>query len=569
MKGMGKYSMRNISRREFVGTTTSAAAVAAMASTLPAKLAKAYSFEASPYAILTGSGTAADLADPERMKKLVLHAVEAARTAGARYAEARVTRTVSQVFIKDGQQFGKDQEDLTIGVRVLVDGAWGFAASPYWDLDEAVILAKDAVNQAKINASVFPEEIDLGNYPVAQGTWSTPIRIDPFKVSIEEKMDFFASFDGLLPRHVRGRLYELGFGQSVSFFRQERTVANSEGSLFSQTLYNCGADPRLAVKADIPNETRKEQQIVYGKGMSMAPAGWELFLDANLREQIPEMIEEAESNLFRFIPQKPVEVGRYDMVIAAPVMASLISVTLSNATQLDRAMGFEANAGGTSYLGPDPMKYLGSALGSSLLTVHGDRSFDKGLATVKWDDEGVMPEPFPIIDKGKLVDYQTTREQAPWISEWYSSNGREAKSHGCSCAPYADNFPLQHAPNLIMHPGDDESSFSSMIDNTENGIALFGGRTGTDFQSLAGSISDTTMREIVNGKLGAYLVGGEVLFTSRELWKNLIGVGGSKDRVLTPRFSSKGQPAQGAVYSIEAYSGMVKEPTVVDQGRKG
>lgn len=306
---------------------------------------------------------------------------------------------------------------------------------------------------------------------------------------------------------------------------------------------------------------------MYGQGMSQASAGWEMFLDAHFHDQVPGLIEELEEKLF--LPHKPVEVGRYEMVIAAPVIAGFISATLGEATQLDRAMGYEANAGGTSYLGPNPMKYLGTSIGSTILSVNGDRTMDKGLATVKWDDEGVAPETFSIVSNGELVDYQTTREQASWLSSWYSSTGREVKSHGCCVAPAADNFPLQHTPNLVMQPGTGNSSFSSMIENTENGIALFSALVGSDFQSLTGSAFNTFMREIVNGKLGPVLDGGEILFTSRELWKGLLEVGGSESREIAEGGSSKGQPAQATSYSIAAYPGRMKEMTVVDHTRKG
>lgn len=558
MKETGRYLAQQISRRDFVRSSAGAAAIATVSSVFPGYAAKASSLGLSHYTKATGVATTADTVSSARMEALVLRAVEAARAAGAHYAEARVTRTVNQSLGETG--LGGDYESLTIGVRALVGGAWGFAASPYWDLEEAAILASEAVDQARINASVFPREVDLGHYPTVKGAWATPIRIDPFTISIEEKIDFFASFEGLLPRHVRGRRYEISFGPNTYVSRQERTVANSEGSLFSQTLFKGRSDPKVIVRAKSPKGVG-ENADAKGRGMEEAGAGWELFLDANLPEQIPSLIEEAEAKLF--LPRKPVEVGRYEMVISAPVIGSLIAATLSDATQLDRAMGFEANAGGTSYLGPDPMTHLGTNLGSPLFSVSGDRSMDKGLATVKWDDEGVTPEPFPIVSRGELVDYQTTREQPSWISSWYSSHGRQPMSHGCSVAPDADNFPLQHTPNLIMTPGAGDASFGSMIENTEKGIAVFEGRAGTDFQSLAGSMG-AIMREVVNGKLGPVLEGGEVLFTSRELWKNLLEVGGKESGELGRSVSLKGEPRQISLYSIVAYPARMKEMALVD-----
>jgi TldD protein len=126
--------------------------------------------------------------NPETVRALVLRAVEAAKSAGATYAEARVTRVVQEVFV--GAGLLRDEEDLGIGVRALANGAWGFAASPYWNLDEAARLGRDAVAQARTNARVSATDVELGSYPVATGSWTTPIRIDPFQIPIEEKLDF-------------------------------------------------------------------------------------------------------------------------------------------------------------------------------------------------------------------------------------------------------------------------------------------------------------------------------------------------------------------------------------------
>lgn len=501
------------------------------------------------------------MADQGLVESLVQRAVDAASAAGATYAEARVTRTVTQTFLFSGLLM--DQESLEIGVRALVNGAWGFAASPYWEMEEASQLAQDAVAQAIANAGIGPREVDMGSYPVAKGSWSTPIRIDPFLIPLEEKIDFVKSFAGLLPRHVRGRKASGGMA-NMGFIRQERTIASTEGALFHQTLYQSGGDFRVNLEGREADNPQPDRQTVFATGINMAGAGWELMLDARLREQIPHLLEEAESLLF--VPRKPVEIGRYNLVCDAVTMANLVDGTLGRATQLDRVLGYEANATGTSYLGPDPFTFLGTTLGESGFSVSGNRSMSKGLATVKWDDEGVEPEDFQIVSNGTLVDYQTTREQASWLSQWYKKHQREIRSHGCAASSSARLIPLQHTPNLVMSPGKEDVSFDDLISDIERGIAV-SAQVAMDFQSRSGTGSGA-MREIVNGKLGAFIDGASFLFDSAQLWKTLEAIGGHKSADVIPSSSLKGEPAQRVSYSVSAVPGVFKDMAIIDARRK-
>lgn len=500
--------------------------------------------------------------DPDLVRTLALRAIDAAKAAGATYAEARITRTVSQSFVGAGLLLDKEQYGL--GVRALVNGAWGFTASPYLNLDEAGQLAKDAVEQAKINARVFPREVDLGTYPVATGSWSTPIRIDPFTIPMEEKIDFVRSFGGILPRHVKGRVYNAGLVEMM-FQRQERAVATTDNAFFTQTLYQAMGDFRVTVVVEEAQYVQTQRQSVAGRGTNFAGGGWERILDADLRGQIPGLIDEAESLLF--VPVKPVEIGRYDVVCDAGTVADLISGTLGQATELDRALGYEANAGGTSYLGPDPFTYLGTAIGAPQLTVTADRSMAKGLATVKWDDEGVEPETFPLIQDGVLVDYQTTREQPAWLASWYQQHNRPLRSHGCSTASSALDMPLQRTPNLTLRPGGESVGLDDLIANTKRGLVITGGQTRMDFQSRSGAGAGA-VREVTNGKLGAIIDGAGYLFDSAQLWKTLQVLGGAASAESSPAGGVKGQPAQASSYTVSAVPSVFKDMAIIDVRRK-
>lgn len=545
-------------RREFVHRSSTAAMLAA----IPTLRFTSLDDRRSAREAGARAARRAMLMDPATVHALAQRAIDAAKSAGALYAEARVTRVVSEAF--SGAGLFRDEEDFGIGVRALVQGAWGFAASPYLELDEAAQLGRDAVAQALTNARVDTRSIELGSYPVATGSWSTPIRIDPFAIPFEEKSDYVKSLSGLTPRHVNGREIQCGM-DSMGFVRQERAVATTEGAFFTQTCYMTGGKFVVDVVKAIGERPTSERQRVMATGLMTAGGGWELILDANVREQIPRLIEEA--NELLLTPVKPVEIGRYDIVCDAASMATLVGATLGRATELDRALGDEANAGGTSYLGPDPFEHLGTTLGTPLLNVHGTRSLARGLATVKWDDEGVQPDEFSIVQDGVLVDYQTTREQAAWLAPWYQKRGQAVRSHGCAVAESALATPLQGTPNLVMMPGKSTDSFADLVAATPRGIALMGSSVGMDFQSRDGS-GMGFMREIVNGKLGAIIAGGGFLFDSMQFWKNLHAIGGAASQGLFPGGENKGQPTQHFSHSVAAVPGIIKEMAIIDIRRK-
>jgi TldD protein len=515
----------------------------------------------SPDAILRAEQRS-QLADPDRVRALSLRAVDAAKQAGAAYADVRVTRTVSETFVP--RKLTNDFESLAIGVRALVNGAWGFSASPYWDLDEAEQLAKAAVAQAKINARLNTRSVEMGHYPAASGSWRMPVRIDPFQIPLEEKFDFMHSFQGLFPTRVRGR-HISGLIEEMYFTRQERAVATTEGAYFTQIEFMSGGS--FAVYVGATDKTALRSQVrVAGKGTTRSGTGWELFLDAKLREQIPQLIAEAEATLMR--PVKPVDVGRYDLVCDATTMAALLDGTLGPATELDRTLGYEANAGGVSYLGPDPLANLGTALGPSFLNVTADRSMEKGIATTKWDDEGVTPDTFPIVQHGVLVDYTTMREQTNWLHDWYTSRQRPVRSHGCARASSAINMVQSFTPNLTLAPGSDDVGFDDLVANTKRGIALIGCKARMDFQSRTGACTGGTFREITNGKLGVEIGGAGVLFDSTELWKKLTALGGASTRELSSASETKGQPSDSVSYSVATVPGSFQELAVIDVRRK-
>jgi TldD protein len=528
-----------ISRRDFVKVGVAAATLVAVPRPLMARLG------AKPEPL-------PPIDDP-RLKELLAHALESARGAGAAYADARLTHDRNRGFFFASVS---DAEGMAVGVRALVDGYWGFASGPVWSPEEMARLGREAVAQAKTNALGKRRLVELAPVPaVSNGHWRMPVRIDPFTVPPAEVADFLASLAIFVSRTPGAEVQK----NSCDFFTQERAFGSSEGSYCTQQVYRTSGEFVMAVSRD-------------GRGgggaldcLSPAGVGWELYRDQPLREAIRQLMAEAYADMK--LPVKPVDVGRYDTVFDAQSMATLVDMTFGHATELDRALGYEANAGGTSYLN-DPFAMLGSyQAGAPLLSVLANRSDVGGCATVKWDDEGVAPDDFPLVTDGVLTNFQTTRESAGWLAGWYGKHGRPFRSHGCAAAESAIFAPLQHEPNLTIAPGPEALDFDALVSGVTDGIAIKQLDVDVDFQHLNG-LGSGKAYEVKRGKRTAQIAGAGVLFRAPELWKGLLKVGGQASMRRFGTEAVKGEPVQKTFHSVTAPPALFKQLTLIDPLRK-
>lgn len=511
------------------------------------------------------------LADDEltAWEQLAQHAVDAAKRAGAQYADARLTRTVIHPvgFVSIDQW----TETIGIDVRALVNGYWGFTAAPSGDAAAVERLARDAVAQARSYARGLPRTVDLGTIPPAVGRWTMPIKIDPFTVPFEEKCALLQSW---IDDATRVHLLFDTMGSHLHFIRQERVVATTEGACFTQTLYESGGRAGVLV----PNES-----ALLFDGFMPAAKGWEMALEADVPAQLLTVTERAAARRAALANPKPAQLGRYTLVCDGVTMAAVLDRTLGIATQLDRAMGYEANASGTTLLS-DPLSMLGTfQVASPLVTVMANRSAPTQLATVKWDDEGVEPDTFPLVKDGILVDYQTTRESAAWLTPWYQKQGKRTRSHGCAAAENALYFPLQQPPNLALVPATANVSLQDLVANVTNGILLTQGDVSADYQCRTGLLRGM-MHQITNGRVGRPLEGGTIRFNTIDFWKKLTTVGGVATQEakavsfyppypaavvrMASMYPVKGEPPQQRSYTVQAAAATITEQPVINLSRK-
>ena len=446
-------------------------------------------------------------------------------------------------------------------------GYWGFAGvDGAATTDTMTRLGREAAGQAAECAHGPSRSVDLAPTPVVtDATWTMPVEIDPFTVSYEEKADVITGMADCYAREA----YGVGTFAILDFIKETRTLATSEGTFCTQTVFNSGASMQLGNDADWMTERGGNRSLDF---LSPAGAGWEYILRAPYQDRLSGLLEDAR----RSRRPKPAEIGRYDVVFDATTMAGIIDRTIGAGTELERAMGYQANDGGTSFL-DDPLAMLGSyQLGSPHVTVTANRSLAGGAATVKWDAEGVEAGETPLVTKGILTDFQTTRESASWLAPYYQKAGRPVRSSGGAGADEATSPTRTWPCNFTLAPDPtSDATFESLVANVKRGYAFKGGSAYSDFQCLNGWANGDIVYEIVDGKLGSTVDGEQIMFRAPELFKNVAAVGGARSaesigvkwgRTFT--FRRELQLRASINYTVRAVPAHVTQLALIDMQRK-
>lgn len=494
------------------------------------------------------------------VKDLLLESLNAAKLAGASFADARIGRYLQNfVFTREKQIINVvDTDSIGIGVRALVDGTWGFGASRSLSKDGVVAAAREAVAIAKANRVARDRAVELAPAPVyPSATWKSAYEIDPWSIPVEQKADLLiqANSEGMKAANVK-------FVFSGFFFRKmERNYANTDGSVISQTIVQSALQQQFtAVSSDFTDFQNR------GNTLPPVARGWEWVLQQNLLENSRKWGEEASEKL----KAKPVEVGRYDLVLHPSHLWLTIHESVAHPTELDRAMGYEANYAGTSFVAP-PDRFLGKfRYGSELMNVVGDRSQVGALATVGYDDEGVAPDEFTIIRNGIVNDYQTTREQATWLRWWYDREKRPTRSHGCSYADSWSSVQFQRMPNVSLQPGAKDLTWEDLIAATDKGIALVGDASfSIDQQRYNAQFSGQMAYEIKSGKIVGLLKDVAYQIRTPDFWGSMDMIGGKRSyEVWGSFFDGKGQPGQVNAVSHGSVPARFRNVNVINTGRK-
>ncbi|HUP18504.1 MAG TPA: TldD/PmbA family protein [Gemmatimonadota bacterium] len=471
--------------------------------------------------------------EPDR-DELAAVALGAARTAGASYADVRISRHRNQsISTRERRvQSMTNAETYGFGVRVLAGGVWGFAASRVVTEDEVARVAREAVAQAQRNARIPHTPVDLAPVEAFEGAaWTTPHEVDPFEVPIDQKVEFLLAINDAA----------LGAGASfassgIQFQRQERLYASTEGSSIEQTFLRVMV-PWSVTVVDRDAGTFAEWSDI----QTNAGAGWEFVEAQGFEDRVGLAAERARETL----GAPTVEEGEMDLVLLPSHLWLTIHESVGHPTELDRALGYEANYAGTSFCTPDMLNELQYA--SGIVSFEAEKQEPHSLATVGWDDDGVPADRWHLVKDGVFVDYQTTRDQVAWIAERTGVN----RSHGCS---YGENWSLvqfQRMPNINLVADPAGGSVEDLIAGVERGILVdTRGSYSIDQQRYNFQFSGQGTWKIENGRLAGMLRDVAYQANTLDFWRSCDALGGPATYEVYGSYNDgKGQPGQSNAVS--------------------
>jgi TldD protein len=525
-------------RRDFIRTTAAtAAAVAAYGPLALESLAQ------------TVPAPAADAAALE----IANEALDAARKGGASYADVRIGRYRRQsIATRERQVSGvSDAESYGLGVRTLVDGSWGFAATSAMTRDGAQRAAADAAATSRAARVVRSRRVELAPVTPVTGTWITPVRRDPLDVPLEEKIALL-----LAANEAALKVPTVRFASSsLSLLREIKTLLTTEGTSVTQTLIR--VSPGFSATAI--GATGEFQ--VYEHEMAPRGSGWEYIESLDL----PRNAEGWASLAAEKITAKSVDAGEYDLILDPTNLWLTIHESIGHSTELDRAIGEEANYAGTSFIAP-PEAMLGQLrVGPDFMTIQADRTQEGSLARVAWDDEGVPADEWLVIEKGLFKDYQTTREQVARIQKLTGVS----RSHGCSFAESWNRVQFQRMPNISLRPGARDVSLDDIVAATERGVVIKNrGSWSIDHQRFNFQFSGQVFYEVRGGKIVGMLKDVAYQGSTPTFWNSMDMIGGPSSYWMGGSFvDGKGEPSQLSSVSHGCVPARFKNVTILNTRR--
>jgi len=457
-------------------------------------------------------------------------ALSEAKKLGATYADIRlITTEHERVVIRNGNIGSLDSSvSRGFGVRVICDGAWGFAASPQMEEAEVRRVTALAVEIARASSRAKEKDVVLAPEPPAQEIWMTPFVEDPFKVPMGEKLDLCYAVDEVLRKSPKIQVAE----SSMLFEREHCILATSEGTFADQVLLHSGAGYAATAVEGSEVQVRSYPNSFGGQYMAL---GYELVRSLHLLREAERVREEAVA----LLAAKPCPKRKTTLILDGSQVALQIHESVGHATELDRVLGMEANFAGTSFVTLE--KEGKFRYGSDRVNLYCDSTIPGGLATFGFDDDGVRAQRWDIVKNGMFVGYQTSREIAGRL-------GRP-RSTGNSRAEGWSHIPIIRNGNLSLEPGD--ADFNKMIAEVDDGVYMETNKSWSiDQQRLNFQFTCELGREIRGGKLQDLVKNPTYQSITPDFW-------GACDAIAGPAWwtlwgvinCGKGQPGQIAAMS--------------------
>src|SRR3989475_3333111 len=440
------------------------------------------------------------------MKEFTSHALNIAIAEGARYADIRILDDREQVVsVKNGNVDGiGDQYSQGFGIRVLVGNSWGFASSAYLEKAEIERVTHLAVKIAKASARVPGEPLDLGKPVTSVGKYTTPIKIDPFSISLEQKLDLLFRADEIMRRNPGVKVSE---GNVISI-RDHKFFANTEGAFTEQIIYESGG----AISATAVSDTEVQIRSHPNSFRYQGTGGWEYITDFDFVGNAERVAAEAVALLTADVcPSKETT-----LILDSSQLALQIHQSCGHPTELDRVFGTEAAFAGRSFLTTE--KRSNFRYGSDMVNLTADSVRATGLGTFGWDDEGVPASSTPLVRNGEFVGYLMSRETASKLA---------LESNGCMRAEGWNRIPLIRMTNVSLEPGTWE--LDDIIADTDDGILMDTNRSWSiDDMRLNFQFGTEIGHEIKGGKRVRLLKNCTYAGITPDFWKSCDAIGNSR-----------------------------------------
>jgi TldD protein len=461
------------------------------------------------------------------LKELMMRALDLAQKRGAHYADVRLVNSRSEsISVKDGiVEELNSAETEGLGVRVLVNGAWGFASSRNLTTDEVDRITIQAVEIAHASGMVSGEKVDMGPKVTSQGSYQTPYKIDPFSVPLEDKLAVLMKADAEMGKVQGVRTRQA----NASLVKVHKLFANTEGAFTEQTIVETGGGiEAMAVGGNeiqvrsYPNAFARQQ----------VTGGWEALLSWDL----PGNGQRVASEAVALLTADPCPTNlNTTLILGGSQLALQVHESCGHPTELDRVYGSEAAYAGTSFLTTDKLDNF--HYGSPVVNLTADSVRPLGLGTFGWDDEGIPAQSSPLVREGLFVGYLMSRETATKLGRY---------SNGCMRASGWNRIPIIRMVNVSLEPG--TWKFDDLIADTEDGIYMDSNRSWSiDDKRYNFQFGTEIGYEIKHGKMGRMLRNCTYTGITPEFWNSCDAVCDVDNWVMwgTPN-CGKGQPGQVA-----------------------
>ncbi len=480
---------------------------------------------------------------------------------GASHADFRFERVrYQELTARDGNlQGASDTEDLGFAVRVVHGGAWGFAAGVVLSTDEAVRVAETAVAVAQVAARMTSSPVVLAPEPTYDDVaWVSAYEIDPFEISVADKAAVLIDWTtrlrtGAAVDHASAYLLQVHENKYYADLSGTRTTQQRVRVQPGFEAMGAGADTFDSMTSIAPPVARGWEYLTGG------PHSWDW--DAEI-DEVPELLAEK-------LKAPSVEAGTYDLVIHPSNLWLTIHESIGHATELDRALGYEANYAGTSFATLDQLNSL--QYGSPVMNVTGDRTVEHGLATVGYDDEGVATQRWDIVTDGLFTGYQLDRSMGAMHPELAGPGFPAGRSNGCAYADSSGHIPIQRMANVSLQPAPDGPSTEELIGRVERGLYVVGDKSWSiDMQRFNFQFTGQRFYRIVDGELAGQVRDAAYQATTTDFWRSMEAVGGPETWVLGGAFNcGKAQPGQVAAVSHGCPTSLFRDVRILNTLSEG